>query len=377
LNFSNQGTFVPKTFVLIYLLLYSSLCFSADFKSEGMDLTIETLSEQNDVIWGFDFLDEKKMIFTLRSGEIKTLNLDNNKIEEIKGAPKVWVRGQGGLLDIRLHPKDRRKIFITYSEPMKKGTATTSFAAADLDGNNLKNLKNIFSAEPDNNNAIHFGSRIEFDDQDHVFITVGDRNDRPSVQDKRTTLGKILRFKLDGSIPKDNPFYEINDVKKEIWSLGHRSPQGLAWNSEKSQLWESEMGPKGGDEINLIAKGENYGWPVVTYGREYSGPRIGEGFEKAGMQSPVVYWVPSISPSGIAFYEDDKLPNWKGNLFVGNLSGSHLRRLVLKSDKVVKQEELLNNLNIRIRNVRKGPDGWLYLSTDEGQIMRIKLKGKP
>lgn len=367
---------MPKTFVLICLVLFSKLVFSADFKSEGMDLTVETLTEQNEVIWGFDFIDEKKIIFTLRAGKMKTLNLEDKKVDDIKGTPKVWAHGQGGLLDIRIHPKDSKKIYFTYSEPTKNRTSTTAFALAELDGKKLKNIKKIISAEPSNNNEVHFGSRIEFDDQDHVYITVGDRYDRPSVQNRNTHLGKILRFNLDGTTPKDNPFYNSDGIKKEIWSLGHRSPQGLTWHKEKKQLWEAEMGPQGGDEVNWIKKGENYGWPVVTFGREYDGPKIGEGSEKAGMQSPIVYWVPSISPSGISFYLEDKLPKWKGNLFVGTLSGSHLRRLVFKSDKVVQQEELLNDLNLRIRNVRTGLDGWIYFSTDQGQIMRIKTKGK-
>ncbi len=367
---------MPKTLILVFatfFLICNSFAMGNDFKSEGTNLTVETLTQQKDIIWGFDFIDANKIIFTERSGQLKILNLVTKKVETISGAPKVWEQGQGGLLDVRMHPKSKQKLFLTYSEPVDKDKGTTAFASADLEGNSLKNFRQIFSAGSPSNEVAHFGSRIEFDDQDHVYITVGDRNDRPKVQDKKLYIGKIMRFNLDGTVPSDNPF--AKDGQKEIWTLGHRSPQGLSWRADKKQLWEAEMGPQGGDEINLIAKGENYGWPVVTYGREYSGPKIGEGTEKAGMTAPIAYWVPSISPSGISFYFGDKIPKWKGNLFVGTLSGSHLRRLVLQGDKVIQQEELLKDMNLRFRNVRGGPDGWLYFSTDQGHIMRIKTKG--
>lgn len=367
---------MPKTFIAFILITsFINFAFSQEFKSEEGNFTVEKLTEQDDIIWGFDFLSEQQIIFTLRSGTIKTLNLSDKKTTDISGAPKVWEHGQGGLLDIRVHPKNNQKIFLTYSEPVANGQATTAFATAELDKNSLKSFRKIISADPPNNNEVHFGSRIEFDDQDHVFVTIGERNDRPSVQNKKTLLGKILRFNLDGTVPDDNPFAEDTIGRKEIWTLGHRSPQGLTWQKDKKQLWMSEMGPQGGDEINLIIKGENYGWPVVTYGKEYHGPKIGEGKTKPGMKDPIVYWVPSISPSGITFYMGDKFPKWKGNLFVGNLSGMHVRRLVFKGDKVVHQEELLNDMKLRFRNIRTGPDGWIYFSTDQGQLMRIKSKG--
>jgi aldose sugar dehydrogenase len=372
-------TLIHKFFsILAFLILNfsSSLAVAHDFKSSGMNLTVETLTTQSDVIWGFDFVDSSQIIFTLRSGDIKIITLGNKKVYKVSGAPTVWNRGQGGMLDIRVHPKDNRKIFFTYSEPAANDTATTVLATADIDNKtSLKNVKKIFSADSPNNNSIHFGSRIEFDDQDHLFVSVGDRNDRPSVQSTKTAIGKILRLNFDGSIPSDNPFAKVEGARKDIWSLGHRSPQGLSWHPAKKQLWEAEMGPQGGDEINLIKKGENYGWPVVTFGREYSGEKLGEGSEKAGMQAPVTYWVPSISPSGIAFYLADKLPQWKESLFVGCLSGSHLRRLTIEGDKVVAQEELLKDLNLRFRSMRTGPDGWFYFSTDQGHLMRIKIKG--
>lgn len=371
---------MPKTLIsfrytFICCILFCTT-YAQDFKSAGQSLTVESLlKDEKDVVWGFDFLDSDQIIFTLRNGAIKIFNIENKKTQSIGAVPKVWQNGQGGLLDIRVHPKNSKRIFLTYSEPMGD-KATTALASADLDKDQIKNFKKLFSAEIPNKNEIHFGSRIEFDDDDHLFVTVGDRNDRPSVQNKSTHLGKVLRLNLDGTVPTDNPFYYVDGAKKEIWSLGHRSPQGLSWRKDKKQLWQAEMGPMGGDEINLIIKGANYGWPIVTYGREYHGPKIGEGAKKEGMQEPIIYWVPSISPSGIAFYSGDKISKWKGNLFVGNLSGSHIRRLVLNSDKVVQEEELLKDMGLRFRNIRMGPDGWLYFSTDQGQIMRIKNRTK-
>lgn len=340
------------------------------YQSEGQKFEMETLTQQQDVIWGFDFLSDGKIIFTERSGVLKVFDPKTKATNIIKGAPPVWANGQGGLLDVRVHPSPTNKIYLTYSEPVGKG-ATTALASATLNGTELKDFKKLFSAHEANNNDIHFGSRIEFDGQGHVFITVGDRNERPHVQDLSYHTGKSIRLNEDGSVPQDNPFVNKKNAKPEIWTLGHRSPQGLFRNPVNGDLWEVEMGPRGGDEINLLKGGANYGWPVITYGREYYGPKIGEGTEKAGMEQPVAYWVPSISPSGANIYQGDVFPKWKGNIFLGNLSGTHLRRLVMEDHKVVKQEELLKDLGMRIRNVRQGPDGFLYLSTDDGKIARL------
>lgn len=340
------------------------------YSSAGHKFIVNELTQQKDVIWGFDFLDSDRIIFTERSGKIKVLNLKNGSVMNVEGVPKVWAEGQGGLLDIRVHPKDASSVYITYSEPVGKG-ATTAFGKGTLKNQKLTNFKKLFSAHEASENSIHFGSRIEFDGKGHVFITIGDRNERSQVQDLSYHIGKTIRLNEDGSVPKDNPFVKTKNAKPEIWTLGHRSPQGLVRHPTTGDLWLSEMGPRGGDEINLIKKGLNYGWPVVTYGREYYGPKIGEGTSKPGMEQPGMYWVPSISPSGITIYNADVFPNWKGNLFIGNLSGMHLRRLVLDKNKVINQEELLKDLNLRIRSVRTGPEGYLYLSSDNGKILRL------
>lgn len=355
-------------FIFVVTLIFSQGTYAKTYQSEGQKFEMEVLTQQQDVIWGFDFLSDGKIIFTERSGVLKVFDPKTKATNTIKGAPPVWANGQGGLLDVRVHPSNR--IYLTYSEPVGRG-ATTALASATLAGSELQGFKKLFSAHEANSNDIHFGSRIEFDGQGHVFITVGDRNARPQVQNLAYHIGKTIRLNEDGSVPADNPFVNRKDAKPEIWTLGHRSPQGFFRNPVNGDLWLVEMGPRGGDELNLLKAGANYGWPVITYGREYHGPKIGEGTEKAGMEQPVAYWVPSISPSGATIYLGDIFPKWKGNIFLGNLSGTHLRRLVMDNNKVVKQEELLKDLGMRIRNVRPGTDGFLYLSTDDGKIARL------
>jgi glucose/arabinose dehydrogenase len=242
-----------------------------------------------------------------------------------------------------------------------------------LKGNVLTNYKKLFSGHAPNDNDIHYGSRIEFDLKGHLFLSMGERDERNKSQDLTYHQGKVLRFNMDGTVPQDNPFVKVAGNKPEIWSYGHRNPQGLTRHPVTGELWEGEMGPRGGDEINLVQPGKNYGWPVITYGKEYWGPKIGA-TAKVGMEQPLVYWVPSISPSAISFYSGDKIPEWKNNLFVATLSGTHVRRLVIDGHKVGKQEELFAELDYRWRNVRTGPDGFLYLSTDEGRIGRIVSK---
>ena len=233
-------------------------------------------------------------------------------------------------------------------------------------------LKKIFTGNNLDADGIHFGSRLEFDDKGYLFVSLGERNVRERSQQLSFHNGKIIRLKDDGSIPHDNPFSRDTNAKPEIWSYGHRNPQGLVRDPKTGDLWSTEMGPRGGDELNLIKAGANYGWPVITYGREYYGPKIGEGTHKDGMEQPIAYWVPSISPSGMTIYHGEVFPKWKGNIFLGNLSGAHLRRLVLNDQKkVIHQEELLKSQNYRIRNVRSGPDGYRYISTDSGLIARL------
>lgn len=343
------------------------------YESEGQPFSVEVIAQQEDVVWGFDFLPDGRIVFTERDGQLRILDPSTRSVQTVQGVPPVVQAGQGGLLDVRAHPDFDKNgwIYLTYSEKVDAGM-TTALGRGRLEGLELKDYRKLFSAREPNGNNIHFGSRIEFDGAGKLFISVGDRNERHKAQDLRYHNGKILRLNEDGSVPSDNPFANNPDAKPEIWSYGHRNPQGLVRHPLTGELWESEFGPRGGDEINLIRPGANYGWPVITYGREYWGPKIGEGTEKPGMEQPVAYYVPSISPSGIGFYFGDAFPRWKGNLFVANLSGHHLRRLVMDADnKIVKQEELLNDLDVNFRQVRQGPEGFLYFSTDDGKIVRL------
>lgn len=337
------------------------------YDSENQKFELEVLTEQPNIIWGFDFLPDGQMIFTLRSGELKLLNPKTHAIVNVKNLPTILIEGEWGLLDVKIHPNFAQNhwIYLTHSIS-QNGKTATRLSRAELVNDELQNVQSLFTAFESNTE----GSRIVFDNKGHLFMSLGERNQRDKVQSLNYDNGKILRLNEDGSIPNDNPFVHVSGARPEIWSLGHRNSQGLAIDKD-GELWQSEFGPLGGDEINIIEAGKNYGWPIITYGREYSGEAIGEGYRKSGMQQPIVYYVPSLSPSGISFYEGDKFPRWKGNLFVAALSGQQLRRLVIEDNRVIFQEPLLADLKWRFRHVREGKDGFLYFSTDQGKLVRM------
>lgn len=351
-----------------FILLTTILIWTTQARAE---VKFELLYKINDSIWGMDFLPDGRMIFTAREGKMFLFDVKTKVATEVKGVPKVYASGQGGLLDVRLHPEFSKNnyVYFTYAEP-QGDLATTALMRAELVGTELKNPLKMFSGLKANDNDIHFGSRLEFDKDGFLFMTMGERGERDFAQDLSRHQGKVLRFNADGTVPTDNPFVGKKDARPEIWSLGHRSPQGLVRHPVTHELWQVEMGPRGGDEVNLLKRGANYGWPVITYGKEYWGPGIGDE-KKAGMEQPVVYWVPSISPSGATFYTGDKYPQWKYHLFLATLSGEHVRRLEIKDNKVIKQEKLLGKLEYRWRSLRTGPDGYLYLGSDEGRIGRL------
>lgn len=363
--------------ILLVFLLLGITSLSAKeakiYESEGQKFTVEDLLTREDVIWGFDFLPEGQIVFTERSGKMFLFQPSDKKLVELSGLPKVYAAGQGGLLDVRVAPdfKKTSQIFFTYAEPAEKGKSTTAVGVAELKNNQLSNIKKIFTANYATDEDYHYGSRIEFDEKGNLFVTIGERGQRLKVLDLGNHMGKLIHIKRDGSAVEGNPFIGTKGALPEIYTKGHRSPQGLTKNPATGELWLGEMGPRGGDELNLIKPGLNYGWSEVTKGREYYGPRIGE-LKKAGVEEPVAYWVPSISPSGMTYYAADKFPKWKNNIFMGTLSGTHLHRVVIENNKVTKQEELLGDLDYRFRNVRTGPDGLLYFSTDEGKISRLK-----
>lgn len=348
------------------------------FQSDDVELEALVIYEGKDAIWGFDFLPDGKILFTERRGRINIFDPQTSELAEVSGAPEVAARNQGGLLDVLVHPRfaENHIIYLTYSAFIDEGMSTV-LARAELDnGDVLTDFKVLFTAQPTADADHHFGSRVVMSRAGYLYVSVGDRGSRDQAQNLGSHFGKILRLKQDGSVPEDNPFISTPGAKPEIWSYGHRNVQGMAVHPQTGEIWAQEHGPRGGDEINLIKKGHNYGWPIVTRGREYWGPRIGEGFEKEGMTSPVHYWVPSIAPSGLAFYQGKKIPHWQGSLFSGALVLTHLNRLVIADNKVIKEERLLGALNKRVRAVKQGPDELLYISTDDGALIQIRPVGK-
>ena len=328
--------------------------------------------------WGMAFLPNGDILVTERPGRLRLIKDGQLLPEQISGVPEIKASGQGGMLDVILHPDYQKNgwIYFSYAEPGSGGMAT-AVSRARLDGLNLRDVEKIFSMNIKSSGGRHFGSRLVFDHQGFLYITTGDRGDEERSQLLNDHAGSVIRLHDDGSIPKDNPFVNRKDAKPEIYSYGHRNPQGMTLHPQTGEVWLHEHGPQGGDELNRIEAGKNYGWPIITYGVNYFfGTKIGEGTHKAGMEQPVHYWVPSIAPSGMAFYTGDKFPQWKNNLFIGSLKFQLLVRLQLDGDKVVKEERLLEGELGRIRDVRNGPGGFLYLLTDKrnGEVIRLEPK---
>ncbi|MCC6533796.1 MAG: PQQ-dependent sugar dehydrogenase [Burkholderiales bacterium] len=329
--------------------------------------------------WSVAFLPDGRMLVTEREGRLRIVRDGKLEPKPVAGVPPVAASGQGGLLDVVLHPRfvDNGWIYLSYAARGPGGVGT-EVARARLTQDRLEDVKQIFVMQPKVGGGRHFGSRLVFDRQGHLFITLGERGDQDRAQRLDEHLGKIVRLHDDGRIPQDNPFRARAGAKPEIYTLGNRNVQGAALHPATGELWAHEHGPQGGDEINIIRAGANYGWPVVTYGRNYgTGTKIGEGTHKDGMTPPIHYWVPSIAPSGMAFYTGDKFAKWRGDLFVGALRDEMLVRLRFDADKVVKEERMLKGVLGRIRDVRLGPDGYLYVLTDEsdGVLARIEPAG--
>ncbi|HEA31201.1 MAG TPA: PQQ-dependent sugar dehydrogenase [Leeuwenhoekiella sp.] len=337
----------------------------------GYELVVPDLN----IPWGMDFMPDGSFLITEKSGEL--IRYKNGQKTLIKGAPEVYARGQGGMLDVRLSPNyaSDKSLYITYSstEGDAKG-GHTALMKATLEGDQLTNKKVLYKATPNTTKGQHWGSRIVFDNNNHVYFTIGERGERDvNPQDITRDGGKVYRLNLDGSIPKDNPFVDQADAKEAIWSYGHRNPQGMDINANTGDIWVHEHGPRGGDEINLIKKGANYGWPVITYGINYSGTEITDERKKEGMEQPVYYWLPSIAPSGMAFVNGDKYPDLAGNLLVGSLKFQYLEADYLENGKVTKREKLLDGLG-RIRDVNEAPDGFIYVSVEGKGIVKLITK---
>ncbi|MFB3103162.1 MAG: PQQ-dependent sugar dehydrogenase [Alphaproteobacteria bacterium] len=325
--------------------------------------------------WSMAFLPDGRVLVTERPGRLRLIVNGRLQAAPVSGVPKVVARGQGGLLDVVLHPDyaDNGWIYLSFAAPSPRG-AHTAVARARLDGNRLVDLKTIFRANNVAGGRVHFGSRLAFGGDGKLYVTVGERGDSDRAQDLDSHNGTTVRLNDDGTVPGDNPFLNTAGALPETYSYGHRNSQGMARHPVSGEIWLNEHGPQGGDEINIVRAGVNYGWPVITYGRSYAGFSIGEGSEKPGMAQPILHWTPSIAPSGMAFYTGDKFPAWRGNLFVGSLKFRHLVRLELDGERVVSQERLLEGAFGRVRDVRQGPDGLLYLLTDENEGALIRLE---
>ena len=344
---------------------------SMTFESEGMRLSLEELIRGDDVVWAMDFIDSSTMIFTERKGRLMLLNLETNEASEIDGGPLVFQEGSGGLFDVLIDPDFATNglIYLTYIKPIGDGSAT-ALARGKLQGNQLLDLEDLFVANNVSTDPAHWGSRVVIDEDRYLYMTVGDRHVPNNAQDLSSHGGKVLRMNDDGSVPLDNPFAGQSGAAPEVWSYGHRNPQGLVIQPGTGLLFEQEHGPTGGDEINVIEPGKNYGWPVITHGTNIWGGQSASGTEKPGMEQPFRYWQPGIAPCGISFYSGDRYAAWRGNQFNGTLRG-YLTRLVLDEQQVVKEENLLGEWRERIRDVVQGPDGLLYLATESGRIARI------
>ncbi len=322
--------------------------------------------------WGMTFLPDGSMLITEKSGEL--IHFKDGQKQLIMGVPEVYQQGQGGLLDIELHPNYGQNgwIYLTYSSSEGEDEGGhTALMRAKLSGNRLTDQKVLYKATPNTTRGQHFGSRIAFDKDGYLYFSIGERGEKDiNPQDITRDGGKIYRLNDDGSIPSDNPFVGKPNAKEAIYSYGHRNPQGMILHPETGEIWIHEHGPMGGDEINVIKKGANYGWPVVTHGIDYTGLPISDESSRPGMEDPIYFWVPSIAPSGMVYVTSDKYPHLKGNLLVGSLKFQYLEHLILDGKKVVEREKLLKDIG-RLRDVKQGPDGFIYAAVEGKGIVRL------
>ena len=339
-------------------------------------LKVETVAKGLEFPWGLAFLPDGRMLVTERPGRLRIAAKDGTLSEPLKGVPEVFAEGQGGLLDVALDPKftENSLVYLSYSEPGEDDTSGTAVARGKLGADGIENVEVIFRQKPKVDDDLHYGSRLAFSPDGMLFVTLGERFKVAPAQDLSTTLGKVVRINPDGSVPDDNPFVGQEGKLPEIYSYGHRNPQGAAIHPETGKLWENEFGPLGGDELNIIEPGKNYGWPEVSWGKHYNGKAIPEPTTRPEFVDAIKHWTPVISPSGMTFYTGDAIPAWKGNLLLSGLSSQAIVRLALDGEKVTGEERI--ELGKRIRNVVQGPDGAVYVLTDQkkGKILRLTLK---
>lgn len=362
---------------IVFVTLFSRTVDAQEvYSSKHHEFTLTPIAEGLEFPWAISFLPNGDALVTEREGQLRMIK-DGKLLEQpISGLPKnIYVAGQGGLLDVALHPQfaDNHLVYISYAGK-GRGGAGTEVARGRLDGMALKDVEVVFKVDPKTRGSAHYGSRLAFLPDGTLMITVGDRfSFMHQAQNPSDHLGSIMRINDDGSIPADNPFVGHKDYKPEIYSYGHRNVQGLAVQEGSGLIWQHEHGPKGGDEVNILKPAANYGWPEITYGINYNGEVISDKTHQDGMEQPVIYWDPSIAPSGMDFYTGDKFPEWNGDIFVGALAKTHLRRLDVDGDKITDQEVLLQDYG-RIRDVKTGPDGYLYVLVDalDGQVLRLE-----
>ncbi|HEX2255525.1 MAG TPA: PQQ-dependent sugar dehydrogenase [Afifellaceae bacterium] len=358
----------------------SALAVDETRETEEVSIQVETIAEGLSHPWAIAFLPDGAMLVTERPGRLRRVSPEGEVSDPISGVPEVDARRQGGLLDVALDPQfqENRLVYLSYAEPGEGGNSTAvARGVLSEDGTALADVEVIFSQQPKVDSTMHYGSRLVFDREGHLYITLGERSHeqfRGQAQELDSHLGKVVRIRPDGSVPDGNPFVGRDDALPEIWSFGHRNIQAAALHPETGRLWEIEHGPRGGDELNIPEPGGNYGWPVVSHGVNYSGTPVGSGERSApGMIGPVHTWTPVIAPSGMTFYTGEAFPEWQGNLFVGGLASTTLVRLEMDGQSVAHEERLIEDLGLRIRDVVEGPDGALYVVTDEdnGEILRI------
>jgi len=371
--------------ILLGILIINYSCAQdikpLDYESNNTILTSETnyemklVFEDENIIWAIEFFDDNSILATVKSGSL--FHYKDGKKTEIKGLPKIYFRGQGGLMDIALHPdfKNNKWLYFSYaSKGVGEKGGNTTIARAKLTDDTLVDLEVLYKGTPNSKKGQHFGGRLEFDNDNYLYFSIGDRGNREvNPQDITIDGGKIYRIKDDGTIPKDNPFYNTPNSKKAIYSYGHRNPQGMFKHPITGEIWTNEHGPRGGDEINIIKKGKNYGWPKITYGINYSGTTITKNKSLPDMEQPLYYWLPSIAPSSFEYISGNIYPNWNGSLIAGALVFSHIERIGLKNNKVVSRSKIAEGLG-RPRDVKQGPDGFIYASIENKGVYKILPK---
>lgn len=360
---------------ILRLLAVTLLGATAPFAGFALDIEGATVSEVAgglDQPWGVAQLPDGSLLVTERDGQL--LRIVDGQATRVRGVPRVAAAGQGGLLDITVARDfaQTRTIFMTYAKPQRGGSGT-ALAAAELsaDGRRLDNLRDLFESALGGTTGRHFGSRVVEGQDGTLYVTIGDRGDRPSAQDRSLHNGSVVRVNRDGSVPRDNPYIDQADIQPEIWSYGHRNPQGAGLDA-RGTLWTAEHGARGGDEVNRVQKGANFGWPVISFGVHYSGAKIGQGSAAAGMEQPAHYWDPSIAPSGLMVYQGDMFPEWKGDMFVGSLKFNYISRLDVAGSRVSEVEQIAGDATLRVRDIVEAPDGSiLFISVGNAAVYRI------